>query len=94
VEGNVVSLSDDEEYRVWLIWKLEGDRPILVAIDTSEARAAQHLAGLKYEAEYLDRPPPETFVEESKLNHLYGQSVTDLKSFKISKLMQKWKKQT
>lgn len=78
--------SDEEEYIVWIVWKLVGDKPVLVAIDGSEARAARHVAMVKDEARVAGEPPPETFVEQSWLNHRYGESVTDLPSFKIAKL--------
>lgn len=80
-----MTLDDSIEYRVWIVWKLDGERPIVVAIDTSEDRAARHVALVRDEARVLGRPTPETFVEESRLNHLYGQSVTDLASFKVAR---------
>lgn len=78
------------EYVAFIVWELQGDRPIMVAIDTSPERAAQHVAAVKHAAQAENRPPPETFVEETLLNHFYGKTVTDLPSFKIAVLAKKW----
>ncbi len=78
-----VSLPDDVEYAIWILWKVEGDRPIVVAIDTSRERADQHVLVVAEEARVRGAPRPEMFVEESRANHLYGESIADLSSFKI-----------
>lgn len=79
----MIELDDNNEYRIYIVWKLVGDRPILVAIDTSKNRATQHVLAVREEAKMLGNPISETYVEESKLNHFYGESVTDFKSFKL-----------
>jgi hypothetical protein len=65
----------------WLVWEAasDGGRPYLVAIDTSEEQANLHLRAKREEASLLDKPPPQLRVEESWLDHLYGESMT--KSF-------------
>lgn len=78
------------EYVAFIVWELQGDRPIIVAIDTSPERAAQHVAAAKHAARAEGRPTPETFIEETLLNHFYGKTVTDLPSFKIASLAKKW----
>lgn len=85
----MTELPDDTEYKVWLVWKLVGSLPTLVAIDTSEVKANKHVAYDKLCDEYNKKPLCEYFVEQSKTNHLYGQSISDLASFKISKILQK-----
>ncbi len=90
---SLVELEDDSiEYKVWLVWKLQDGHPWLVAIDTSEERARKHVLAVEYEADALERPRPETFVEESRTNHFYGESVHDLPSFKVSKYIAKMSK--
>lgn len=80
-------LDDQKEYPIWIVWKLNKDIPILVAIDTSEEKANKHVDYIKLEAKHLNKPAPETFVEESRLNHLYGQTISDLGSFKVATIM-------
>lgn len=88
-------LDDQEEYPVFLVWKLsDGPWPVLVAIDTSRDRADRHVLLVRDEARCLDKPTPETFVEESKLNHLYGQTISDIKSFKYASALQKLRNKT
>lgn len=62
----------------WLVWEAatDGERPYLVAVDTSEEQAARHVALKKEQARVLDKPPPQLRVEESWLDHLYGESMT------------------
>ena len=62
----------------WLVWEAatDGGRPYLVAVDTSEEQAARHVALKKEAARALDKPPPQLRVEESWLDHLYGESMT------------------
>ena len=71
----------------WLVWEAASDsgRPYLVAVDTSEEQASLHVRAKKEEARVLDRPPPMLRVEESWLDHLYGESMT--KSFDEAKKM-------
>ena len=71
----------------WIVWEAASDdgRPYLVAIDTSEEQANLHVRAKKEEARLLDRPPPMLRVEESWLDHLYGESMT--KSFDEAKKM-------
>ncbi len=93
--GRGKELPDDEEYQLWLVWKLDGDppRPILVAIDTSEDRAQAHVASVRHSVS-KGMPVPETFVEDSLANHLYGMSIDGTEgSLKIAKLEQKWRKE-
>ena len=71
----------------WIVWEAaaDGGRPYLVAIDTSEEQASLHVRAKKDEARVLDRPPPMLRVEESWLDHLYGESMT--KNFDEAKKM-------
>jgi len=73
----------------WILWEAasDGGRPYLVAIDTSEEQVNLHVRSKKEEARALDRPPPMLRVEESWLDHLYGESMT--KSFDKAKKMAK-----
>jgi hypothetical protein len=90
----MVSLNDQVEFRVFLVWKLMDHGPVLVAIDTSQSRADQHVLLVRDEARCLEKPIPETFVEESKLNHLYGQTVSDISSFKYASALSKLRNKT
>lgn len=71
----------------WIVWEAaaDGGRPYLVAVDTSEEQANLHVRAKKEEARVLDRPPPMIKVEESWLDHLYGESMT--KNFDEAKKM-------
>lgn len=71
----------------WIVWEAasDGGRPYLVAVDTSEEQAALHVRAKKEEARVQDRPPPQIRVEESWLDHLYGESMT--KNFDETKKM-------
>ena len=71
----------------WLVWEAtpDGGRPYLIAIDTSEEQANLHVHAKREEARMLDRPPPMLRIEESWLDHLYGESMT--KSFDEAKKM-------
>ena len=62
----------------WIVWEAasDGGRPYLVAVNTSEEQANLHVRAKKDEARVLDRPPPMLKVEESWLDHLYGESMT------------------
>ncbi len=62
----------------WIVWEAatDGGRPYLVAIDTSEEQANRHVRAKKDEARVRDLPPPMIKVEESWLDHLYGESMT------------------
>ena len=71
----------------WLVWEAasDGGRPYLIAIDTSEEQANLHVHAKREEARMLDRPPPMLKIEESWLDHLYGESMA--KSFDEAKKM-------
>lgn len=71
----------------WIVWEAatDGGRPYLVAVDTSEEQANLHVHAKKDEARVLDKPPPMLRVEESWLDHLYGESMT--KTFDEAKKM-------
>lgn len=71
----------------WIVWEAaaDGGRPYLVAVDTSEEQANLHVRAKKDEARVRDLPPPMLRVEESWLDHLYGESMT--KSFDEAKKM-------
>lgn len=71
----------------WIVWEAatDGGRPYLVSIDTSQEMAARHVRSKKEEARTRDRPPPMLRVEQSWLDHLYGESMT--KSFDEIKKM-------
>lgn len=71
----------------WIVWEAasDGGRPYLVAVDTSEEQAAAHVRQLKDEARLRDKPPPMIKIEESWLDHRYGESMT--KSFDEAKKM-------
>lgn len=71
----------------WIVWEAasDGGRPYLVAVDTSEEQANAHVRQRKEEARVLDQPPPMLRVEESWLDHRYGESMT--KSFDQAKKM-------
>jgi hypothetical protein len=71
----------------WIVWEAaaDGGRPYLIAVDTSEEQASAHVRAKKDEARVQDRPPPMIKVEESWLDHLYGESMT--KSFDEAKKM-------
>ena len=73
----------------WIIWEAaaDGGRPYLIAVDTSEEQVNLHLRAKREEARVLDKPPPQLRVEESWLDHLYGESMT--KSFDEAKKMMK-----
>ena len=73
----------------WLIWEAasDGGRPYLVAVDTSEEQANLHVRAKREEARVLDKPPPQIRVEESWLDHLYGETMT--RSFDEAKKMMK-----
>ena len=62
----------------WIVWEAaaDGGRPYLVAVDTSEEQANLHVRAKKDEARVRDQPPPMLRVEESWLDHLYGESMT------------------
>ena len=71
----------------WIVWEAaaDGGRPYLVAVDTSEEQANLHVRAKKEESRVLDRPPPMIRIDESWLDHLYGESMT--KSFDEAKKM-------
>lgn len=71
----------------WIIWEAasDGGRPYLVAVDTSEEQANAHVRAKREEARVLDKPPPMIRIEESWLDHLYGESMT--KNFDEAKKM-------
>jgi len=71
----------------WIVWEAasDGGRPYLIAVDTSEEQAAAHVRQLKDEARLRDKPPPMIKIEESWLDHRYGESMT--KSFDEAKKM-------
>lgn len=71
----------------WLVWEAatDGGRPYLIAVDTSEEQSQAHVRAKREEARLLDKPPPMLKVEESWLDHLYGESMT--KSFDEAKKM-------
>ncbi len=88
-------LDDKGEYQVWLVWKMVDDRPVLIAIDTSLDRATSHVAYDKLEDQAKGKPIDDYFVEDSLLNHLYGQSINGTEaSFRIGKIMQRNRKST
>lgn len=62
----------------WIVWEAatDGGRPYLVAVDTSEEQANLHVRSKRDEARLLDKPPPMLKVEESWLDHLYGETMT------------------
>ena len=71
----------------WIVWEAasDGGRPYLVAVDTSSEQADAHVRAKRDEARLMDRPPPMIKIEESWLDHLYGESMT--KSFDEAKKM-------
>lgn len=71
----------------WIVWEAasDGGRPYLVAVDTSEEQAQSHVRAKREEARVLGRPPPMIKIEESWLDHLYGESMT--RSFDEAKKM-------
>lgn len=71
----------------WLIWEAatDGGRPYLVAVDTSEEQVNLHVRALKEAARVHGKPPPMIKIEESWLDHLYGESMT--KNFDEAKKM-------
>ncbi len=73
----------------WIVWEAatDGGRPYLVAVDTSEEQAQAHVRAKREEARVRDRPPPMIKIEESWLDHLYGESMT--KNFDEAKKMAK-----
>jgi hypothetical protein len=89
-----VNESDAKKFRAeagtepcWIVWEAasDGGRPYLVAVDTSSEQADAHVRQRKDEARVLDQPPPMLRVEESWLDHRYGESMT--KSFDEAKKM-------
>jgi hypothetical protein len=89
-----VNEQDNQKFKVvagmepcWLVWEAaaDGGRPYLIAIDTSEEQAQAHVRAKRDEARVLDKPPPMIRIEESWLDHLYGESMT--KSFDEAKKM-------
>lgn len=73
----------------WILWEAaaDGGRPYLIAIDTSEEQVNLHIRAKREEARVQGKPPPQLKVEESWLDHLYGESMT--KSFDEAKKMMK-----
>lgn len=71
----------------WIVWEAasDGGRPYLLAVDTSEEQAALHVRARKEAARMRGEPPPMLRVEESWLDHLYGESMT--RSFDEAKKM-------
>ena len=71
----------------WIVWEAaaDGGRPYLVAIDTSSEQANLHVRAKRDEARVLDKPPPMIRIEESWLDHLYGETMT--KNFDEAKKM-------
>jgi hypothetical protein len=71
----------------WIVWEAatDGGRPYLVAVDTSDEQAQAHVRAKREEARIRDRPPPMIKIEESWLDHLYGESMT--KNFDEAKKM-------
>jgi len=69
----------------WIVWEAatDGGRPYLIAIDTSEEMANRHVFSRKEAARLRDLPPPQLRVEQSWLDHLYGETMT--KSFDMLK---------
>lgn len=65
-----------EEAPCWLVWEkaLDGGRPYLVAIDTTEEQARLHERATLDAARVQGRSTM-VQIEESKLNHLYGQTM-------------------
>jgi hypothetical protein len=62
----------------WIVWEAatDGGRPYLVAVDTSEDQANRHVFSRKDAARVQGRPPPQLHIEESWLDHLYGETMT------------------
>ena len=62
----------------WIVWEAasDGGRPYLIAVDTSKEQANHHARARREEAQRLDKPPPQIVIEESWLDHLYGESMT------------------
>lgn len=60
----------------WLVWKSanDGGRPFLVAIDTTNEKALAHKRMMLEQAEMLGLVI-NINIEESKLDHLYGESI-------------------
>ena len=71
----------------WIVWEAasDGGRPYLVAVDTSEEQANAHVRAKREEARVRDKPPQMIKIEESWLDHLYGESMT--KNFDEAKKM-------
>jgi hypothetical protein len=71
----------------WLVWEAatDGGRPYLIAVDTSEEQANLHVRAKRDEARLRDLPPPMIKIEESWIDHLYGESM--IKSFDETKKM-------
>lgn len=70
-------LDDTTEVPAWIVWQRDdgGGRPYIRAIDTSEARALKHVQYLKGEARLMNQPPVDFLIEETRLNHLYGNNM-------------------
>ena len=66
----------DEKIPCWLVWQsaADGGRPYLVAVDTSELQAALHLRSVRDRARLEDKVV-QVRIEQSYLNHLYGESM-------------------
>lgn len=66
-----------EEIPCWIVWEraIDGGRPWLRAIDTSEEKANLHCRALRDGARCEGKPQPDLVVEESKINHLYASAI-------------------
>ena len=66
----------DNKVPCWLVWKLRDDGKLcLLAVDTSLKLAEAHRRACDAEAKLLDKPKPRVFLEESRLDHMYGESI-------------------
>lgn len=71
MSAGLVALAD--ELPCWLIWMMDAKGGVtLVAVDLTEDARDRHLACVKHWPLAPDEPARRVFVEESKVNHLYG----------------------
>ncbi len=75
-----MSIDLTDKLDCWLVWERatdaeQGGRPLLRAVDLTEDRALRHKLAVEGEAETLGRKTM-VIIEQSWVNHLYGESMT------------------
>lgn len=67
-------MGDEEVKSLWLIWGLSAPGiPVLLACDLSQSVADRHRRALKDDPRWI-----RIYVEQTRTNHLYGDSLTEI----------------